>query len=185
MRFSFNVKLTDEDYYLFNEFVTWHSPLGKKIKCITKIIDIIGSFLASVIVIYVLNRANIISPITAIITIALFPFIFIWIRKKSPKTPNFVAKSFLKGSKKPYTPDSTLEFYDGFFKEIAPDNKSEINYTAVDKISVVKNRYVFIFLDGIRGYVVPFDCFESEAEAKEFTDFLGTVCNKAEFYEKL
>lgn len=99
---------------------------------------------------------------------------------------SIVARTLLKGkSKKPYTPESTLEFYDDFFKEIAPDNKSETNYTAVEKINVVMNQYVFIFIDSIRGFIIPFNCFETPDEEKEFLAFLGTLTKNIEFTDKI
>lgn len=92
----------------------------------------------------------------------------------------------LKGrAKKPYTPEATIEFYDDFFKEITPDSKTEVSYTAIDKIYVVMNSYVFIFIDSIRGYIVPFASFRNAEEEKDFLVFLGTLTPNIEFFEKI
>ena len=185
MRFNFNVRLTDEDYLLFNEFTLKNSGMTKKSDIIMKILLCV-LFIVFGINLVLVNGISTVS-VTALILLFILGMIFILCSKKANAAfTKIFTRILIKGKeKKPYTPDSTLEFYDSFFKEIAPDNKSEINYTAIDKISVVKNRYVFIFLDGIRGFVVPFSCFENEQEAKAFTDFLATVCSKTEFYEKI
>ncbi len=184
MHFRFNVKLTDEDYYLFNEFTVRHMPIGKKTALISKILVAV-IFIFGAVSIFINQGFNPVSLTSAAIFIILFLILALLFDKINSKIVKLQVRALLKKEKKPYTPDSVLEFYDSFFKEIAPDNKSEINYTAIDKISVVKNRYIFIFLDGIRGYVIPFGCFENEAQEKEFTDFLGKVCSKTEFFEKL
>ena len=185
MRFSFNVRLTDEDYLLFNEFALKNSDMNKRADIITKaLVSII--FILSALNIITTNGTGTVSAV-ALIVLAVMWLIFMLCSKRANAVfTKFFTRMLIKGkAKKPYTPDSVLEFYDGFFKEIAPDNKSEINYTALDKITVIKNRYVFLFLDGVRGYVVPFSCFESEAQEKKFIDFLSTVCSKTELFDKI
>ena len=184
MRFSFNVKLNDDDYYLFNEFTLKHSSMSKKTETAARILVTL-IFLLGTVNIFISNGINTSTVITAAILVALWVVFFRCFEKFNNKVIKSQLKTLLKKGKKPYTPDSVLEFYDDFFKEISPDNKSEIRYTAIDKISVVKNRYIFLFLDGIRGYVVPYGCFENEEQEKEFIGFLGTVCNKTEFFDKI
>ncbi len=185
MRFSFNVRLTDEDYLLFNEFALKNSSMSKRTDIISKIfVSLI--FILSGLNLVITNGLDTVSAV-ALIVLAVMWLIFMLCSKRANAVfTKFFTRMLIKGKdKKPYTPDSVLEFYDGFFKEIAPDNKSEINYTALDKITVIKNRYVFLFLDGVRGYVVPFSCFKSEAQEKEFIDFLSTVCSKTELFDKI
>lgn len=185
MLFSFNIKLNDEDYLLFNEFALKNSDMNKKTDIITKIL-ISLIFILSVLNLVLTNGLTPVTVVAAVFLIVMWLIFMLCSKRANAVFTKFFTRMLIKGkAKKPYTPDSVLEFYDGFFKEIAPDNKSEINYTAIEKIAVVENRYVFLFLDQIRGYVVPFACFENEAQKKEFVDFLGTICNKTEFYGKI
>ena len=184
MRFSFNVKLTDEDYYLFNEFTVKHMPVGKKTALLSKIIVAV-IFLYGAINIFLTKGINSVSVTAAAFFVILFIILALAFDKINSKIVRLQVRTLLKKDKKPYTADSDLEFYDEFFKEIAPDNKSELRYTAIDKITVIKNRYIFIFLDGIRGFVIPVSCFENEEQQKAFLSFLGTVCSKTEYFDKI
>lgn len=185
MRFSFNVRLTDEDYLLFNEFALKNSGMSKKADIIINILVSL-IFILSALNLVLTNGMNTVSAVAVIFLVVMWLIFMLCSKRANAVFTKFFTRMLIKGkAKKPYTPDSVLEFYDGFFKEIAPDNKSEINYTALDKITVIKNRYVFLFLDGVRGYVVPFSCFKSEAQEKEFIDFLSTVCSKTELFDKI
>ena len=185
MRFSFNVKLNDEDYLLFNEFALKKSDMNKKADIITKtLISLI--FVLSGLNLVITNGVNPVSLVGVVFLLIMWLIFMLCSKRANAVFTKFFTRMLIKGKeKKPYTPDSVLEFYDSFFKEIAPDNKSEISYTAIDRIAIVKRRYVFLFIDQIRGYVIPFDCFENESEEKEFISFLGTVCDKTEFFDKI
>ena len=185
MLFSFNVKLTDEDYLLFNEFALKNSEMSKKS-------DIIMRILISLI--FILSAFNLVSTngINTVSVVAVALLFILWLifmlcskRANAAFTKFFTRILINSKDKKPYTPYSTLEFYNGCFKELAPDNKSEINYSAIDKISVINNSYVFIFIDSIRGYVLPFECFNEKAQEKEFLSFLGTLTSRIEFFDKI
>lgn len=185
MRFSFNVRLTDEDYLLFNEFALKNSGMSKKADIIIKILVSL-IFILSALNLVLTNGMNTVSAVGVIFLVVMWLIFMLCSKRANAVFTKFFTRMLIKGKdKKPYTPDSVLEFYDDCFREIASDNKSEINYTAVDRIAVVKNRYIFLFLDQIRGYVVPFSCFKSEAQEKEFIDFLSTVCSKTELFDKI
>lgn len=185
MRFSFNVKLTDEDYLLFNEFTLKNSGMSKRGDLLSKIL---------VSIIFLVSCANLlitdgITPVSVVgvIILCLLGLIFLLCSKKfNTVFTKAFTRFMLKGkAKKPYTPESALEFYDDFFKEIAPDNKTESNYTAIDKICVVMNSYIFIFIDSIRGYVIPFTSFKDAEEEKAFLAFLGTLTPDIQFFDKI
>ena len=184
MRFCFNVKLTDEDYYLFNEFTAKHSPATKKTALMSKIIVAV-IFLYGALNIFITQGVNAVSVTAAAFFVVLFIILALAFDKINSRVVKFQVKALLKKEKKPYSADSVLEFYDDYLKEIAPDNKSEVRYTAIDKITVIKNCYVYVYLDGIRGFVIPVSCFENEAEQNAFVSFLGTVCNKTEYFDKI
>ncbi len=185
MRFSFNVRLTDEDYLLFNEFALKNSDMNKRADIITKaLVSII--FILSALNIIITNGTGTVSVVAVIFLIIMWLIFMLCSKRANAVFTKFFTRMLIKGkAKKPYTPDSVLEFCDGFFKEIAPDNKSEINYTAIDRIAVIKNRYVFLFLDQLRGYIIPFNCFKSEEEENEFIGFLKGLGSKTEFFDKI
>ena len=185
MHFSFDVKLTDADYIRYNEFALKNSSVSKKTDVSNKIL--VSLIFIAFAINLVVTEGITPTTVVGIILLCACELIFLLGYKKwnSVFTKSFT-RMLVKGrAKKPYTPESVLEFYDDFFKEIAPDNKSEINYSAIDKVTFVNGKYVFLFLDQIRGYVVPFNCFESEAQQNAFIDFITSVCNKTEFSDKI
>ena len=185
MRFSFDVKLTDKDYLLFNEFTLKNSGMSKRADILSKILVSI-IFLFSCANLLITNGINPVS-VVGVILLCLLGLIFLLCSKKfNTVFTKAFTRFMLKGkAKKPYTPESVLEFYDDFFKEIAPDNKSEINYTAIDRIYVVMNQYVFIFIDSMRGYIIPFESFKNKEEENTFLAFIGTLTKNIEFCEKI
>ena len=185
MRFSFDVKLTDKDYLLFNEFHSKNSEMSKKTIRLARILYII-TFALCGIMLLINEGVNPGTVVGAILFLLAGLMLCLCAKKMNVSSNKTVARMLIKGkSKKPYTPESTLEFYDDFFKEIAPDNRTESNYTAIDRICVVMNSYVFIFIDSMRGYMVPFNCFKDADEEKAFLAFLGTLTPNIEFFDKI
>ena len=184
MRFCFNVRLTDEDYLLFNEFAAKHSPITKKTALMSKILVAV-IFIIGAADIFISQGVNPVSVAAALVFVVLFIILALAFDKINGIIIKLQVRAILKKDKKPYSPESVLEFYDDLFREIAPDNKSEMNYTAIDKISVIRGRYIFIFIDSVRGYLLPFTCFDNGAEEKEFIAFLSGICNKTEFFDKI
>lgn len=185
MIFSFNVKLTDEDYLLFNEFTLKHSDIGKKTDRISRLLVCIIIAVA-VLNLLITQGINSVSVITTVVLLGIGVFLCLCAKEFNSRFTKIFTKRILKSNKKkPYTPDSTLEFYDDSFKEISLDGKSEINYSAVDKVAFVRNRFVLIFIDSIRGYIIPVDCFENDEQETAFADFIKTKCNSCEFYDKI
>ena len=67
-----------------------------------------------------------------------------------------------------YSPSSVIEFYEDVFIETTPDNKTEQKYSAIERISVVDNKVVYIHVNNIMSYILPFSCFESKEQYNEF-----------------
>lgn len=185
MRFSFDIKLTDKDYLLFNEFHSKNSEMSKKTIRLARILYII-TFALCGIMLLINEGLNPGTVVGAIFFLLAGLMLCLYAKKLNVSSNKAAARMLIKGkSKKPYTAESVIEFYDDFFKEIAPDNRTESNYTAIDKICVVMNSYVFIFIDSVRGYIVPFSSFRNADEEKDFLAFLGTLTKNIEFFEKI
>ena len=175
MHFSFDVKLTDADYIRYNEFALKNSSVSKKTDVSNKI-HVSFIFIAFAINLVVTEGITPTSVVGIILLCACELIFLLGYKKWNSVFTKFFTRTLIKGkAKNPYTPESVLEFYDDFFKEIAPDNKSEINYTAIDRIYVVMNQYVFIFIDSMRGYIIPFESFKNKEEENTFLAFIGTL----------
>ena len=184
MRFNFDVKLTDEDYFTFNEFHAKHSSMGKKTTLFAKVVSSL-IFLIGAAFILINGGINPPTVTAAVVLLAGAVGCFLSFNKLHSKIFRLQLKALMKKEKMPYTPDSVMEFYDDCFKEISPENKSETVYTALEKVSVLRNRYVYLFLDGMRGYIIPVDCFSGIDQQEEFIGFLKEKGCAVEYFDKI
>ena len=82
----------------------------------------------------------------------------------------------------PFSPESHMEFDDETFIEYTTKNKNEHQYSAIDRVSIVGSKTVYIHLNNVMAYMVPFDSFESVEEYNRFFDFIKTKVNIVDIY---
>ena len=73
-------------------------------------------------------------------------------------------------------------YYEDVFIETTPDNRTEQKYSAIERISVVDNKVVYIHVNNIMSYILPFSCFESNEQYNEFFKFIKTKCSNIDIY---
>lgn len=181
MRFKFNINLNDKDYLDYNTFWMIRSPYGKKqmlqFRVLIALVFVIFSFLS-------LFRGG----FSAVAWIGVIPYavlllffelllnkFFVWVLKGN-------IKSLKSKGKMGYSPVSEMEFYDEYFVETTPDNKSEQKYSAVERVSVVGDRFIYIHVNNVMAYILRSSCFDSKEQYNEFLDFLRTKCTKVDLY---
>lgn len=181
MKFQFNVITNDEDYLEYNKFWMLRSHYGKKQMLSFRIIFTV--LLCLIILAYLFiggfTVQSLISAIPMAILLVLFEVLL---------TPLFVVslKSHIKGLKKKgkmaYSPSAVLEFFENSFVETTPTNKTEQYYTSIERISVVDNKVVYIHVNNIMSYILPFSCFSSKEECDSFFAFIRTKCQNIDIY---
>lgn len=181
MHFKFHINLNDKDYLDYNTFWTIKSPYGKKqmieFRILTAILVALIAFLS-------LLRGGFsaeswIGAIPYAILLVLFelllkPF-FTWILKSN-------IKSLKSKGKMGYSPVSKMEFYDESFVEMTPENKSEQKYSAVERVSVITDKVIYIHVNNVTSYILPLSCFESKEQYNNFIDFMKTKCTNIDLY---
>jgi hypothetical protein len=180
MNYKFNITLNDKDYLDYNAFVLLKSYYGRKnmlscktaiafIGIIVVIISLFGSGLS-------LNSfINTIPTIlVTILIIALWNTFFVLTLKAS-------VKSMRKSGKMPYSPESVMEFYDDFFVEITPENKNEVKYCAIERVSVIDCKVIYMHMNQSMGYIIPV-AFSSDKEYENFIEFLKIKCTTIDVY---
>lgn len=181
MLFHFNVTLTDKDYLDYNAFWTLKSPYGKKQSRGLKIF-IIALF--SIMSLYTLisdglSLSTYIRVIVYLLVMSLFLALY---------NPFFVhvlnrqIKSLKKQGKMAYSPVAEMEFYDEYFTETTPENKTEQKYSAVERVSILADKTVFIHVNTIMSYILPSASFESSEQYESFIDFIKTKCASIDTY---
>lgn len=181
MDFKFNVHLTDADYLDYNVFWSIKSPYGRKQMRTFRILIGAAILLFSL---FILIRDNFSSGafisasaqwfLLVIVEALLNPF-FVWVFKNH-------IKSLKKHGKMGYSPDSEIEFFEDRFVETTPENKTEQKYSAVERISVIGNKFVYIHINNLMAYILPMASFASGEEYERFMSFMRTKCGKIDTY---
>ena len=181
MKFRFDVNLNDKDYTDFKRFLMIKSPYGKKQ---LRSFRILMSVLYCLLVFLLLlnsgftTEAFIVSvPVIIIfaLSVVFWPKCLSWVLKRQ-------IKSMKKSGKMGYSPESVMEFYEDCFIEITSENKTEQKYSAVEQISFVDNRIIYIHINNVMAYLLPLSCFESDEQIRSFLDFMKTKCGKVNIY---
>lgn len=181
MKFQLNINLTDRDYFDYNKFWMLRSHYGKKQMLITRIV--IAAIFGGYFFITLFDGNVTFESLIAIISMAIVLVIF-----ELLLSPLFVLflKSHLKSLKKKgkmgYSPLSVIEFYENVFVETTPDNKTEQKYSVIERVSVVDNKVVYIHVNNVMAYMLPFSCFESIEQYNEFYEFIKTKCSHIDIY---
>ena len=91
-------------------------------------------------------------------------------------------KTLKKSGKMGYSPESVIEFYEESFVETTPENKTEHKYSAIERISVVDNKMIYIHVNNVMSYMLPLSSFESKEQYDSFFDFIKTKCANIDIY---
>ncbi len=181
MKFQFDVKLADEDYMEFNKFHMLRSPYGKKQ---------IANFRMSmtIICLLIILAILLVNKFNADSFFSVIPFLLLWIimqlgmRKFMILSIKYTLKSLKKSGKSGYSPSSVLQFNEESFVETTEFNKTEQNYTAIERISIVDNKMIYIHVNNIMAYMLPIACFESKEKYDDFLNFIKIKCNNIDIY---
>jgi len=181
MYFKFNVNLTDKDYLDYNTFWLLKSPYGKKqiisyriiiavlfgIVCLASLFG--GGFSADAFV-------RIIPYVIILILIQIFlNTFFSWTLKGQ-------LNSLKKKGKMGFSPVCEMEFYEEGFIEITPDNTTRQKYSAVERVSIITDKIIYIHVNNVMSYLLPLSCFNSKQQYDDFLAFLKTKCGNIDIY---
>lgn len=88
-----------------------------------------------------------------------------------------------KSGKMPYSQSAVIEFFGDSFTETTDINKTEHIYSAIEKICVIGEKYVFIYISSVSGYIIPFHAFDSFKQRGEFLEFIKGKCPEIKYYK--
>ena len=181
MLFRFDVRLTDEDYLEYNRFVLIRSTYGKKqMNSFRAVLAVL--YCALLIFMLVSGGFTPSAFITAIPVALLFILSLVLWPKFLSETLKWQIKTMKKSGKPGYSPEATLEFYEDSFSETTPENKTEQKYTAIEQVSVVDGKNIYIHINSLMAYILPASSFEDEEQYREFISFIKTKCDRVNIY---
>lgn len=181
MKYQFDVKLSEQDYYDFNVFHMLRSEYGKKqLKNIRITLTVV--LLALCVIFWVgegFSADTVISTIVMMATFVVFQIFF-------PKFLKWSIKGTISGLKKSgkmgYAPEAVMEFYEDCLIETTPDKKIEQKYETLENICIVDMKMIYIYENNVAAFMLPVSCFKSKAELDEFVEFLQTKGLKVKEY---
>lgn len=181
MNFKLSINVSEKDYLDYNIFWNFKSSYGKKgiLKCRVLLTAIIA-----VVILFSLFGGGFSSSAF----LGIIPYIIVLVLLQILLKPIFVStikgniKSLKKKGKICYSERSVIEFFDDSFIETAPEQKSEVRYSAIERISIVSNKVIYIHVNNLLAYILPFSSFESDKQREDFISFIKEKCAKVEIY---
>lgn len=93
-------------------------------------------------------------------------------------------KRMKKQGKLPYESVATMEFYADHFVEIASSRRTEQNYSSIERICVVPDRFVLLYLNTVADDILPISQLRQQTELEGFLAFLSEKCPAAKYDNK-
>lgn len=182
MIFKFNIRLTDEDYLEFNKFWMMRSNYGKKQMLFFRIVLVVMMVIFSFISLYG-------GGFSAEAFLGIIPHILLLVLMQLCFAPviSFTLKSQIKSLKKSgkmgYSPNSVMEFYDDCFVEATDENEIKQKYSAIERVSVITGRNIYIHVNNIMAYILPWYCFDDDEQREVFIEFIKSKCENIDVYQ--
>ena len=181
MKFRFNVTMDDKAYLEYNKFMLSKSHYGKKSTNLLRI-TILFIMVIYVVVSLIISGFTLESFLSTVPLLACLAVLLFTVTLLLSLSVKFALKHQKSTGKMAYSPESVIEFYDEAFVEITPENKTENKYIAIERISVIENKNIYIHINNVMSYVLPVSCFESIEQYNEFLEFLATKCATIDRY---
>lgn len=184
--FRFEVKVTEQDYYEFNRFVSFRTVSGKRpilrlrlLIAVTCILSLFASYTNNA-------SANTVTDLTLLVSVAIPLMILpqVLLKPLLLWSLKLRLKRLRKHDRILYTPEAVIKFDGLHFHEITPTTKSELDYSIIERICVVRNRILYLFKKNTAAYLIPWHAFSSQAELDALLTFLENRTGKtAEWFE--
>ena len=173
MNYKFDITVTEDEYLQYNTFVNVKSYYGKRKRVgLTAILMIVFlGFSALTLVSKGFSREATMTVCAMAVIVAAFFALF-------PMFVKSAAKGAIRNGKKIgkpwYTQSAVMEFYDDYFKELTDEIKTEAKYSRIERVSINKDKAVYIHMNMVMGFIIPMSAFESREQYDSFIAFLET-----------
>lgn len=183
MKFRFNVNVSEHDYLDYNKFWMLRSPYGKKqmltLRVLVNVVFAVFIFISCFGFAEGFATDILISIILLLILLLLFN---VFLNKMFSFSLKGQLVALKKKGKMAYSPSSVIEFFDDSFVETTADNKLEHKYSAIERVSVVDNKMIYIHVNNVMAFMLPIASFESMMQYDSFLEFIKGKCNSIDFY---
>lgn len=181
MKFHFDIEISQSDYLDYNYFVSLKMPAGKKQMRTMRVF----LWIAIAVSLFRIVQSIILSWSVPILPLAFLLLMSVWQILLPAYNKFFVrlnVNRFAKSGKLPYSPHAVMEFYDDHFSEKDGVSSGEAEYAAIERISVVEGKAVYLQRDSLAAYIIPMSAFESDEQYRAFIDFMSTKVTDIKYY---
>lgn len=181
MLFQLNINLSEDDYFAFNNFHSFESVHGKRLIRKTRVFYILAMVILAALVILIMGLTTF-SVLYAAVLLLLTLLYMMFFKKVLTRNVRTQIKRLKKIGKLPFDPISTLEFYEDKMVEITASSHTEQSYSIFERVCVVKDRYILLYISSVTAYILPFVQVKAQLNQEEFVDFLSKKCTNVEYY---
>lgn len=172
MEYRFDITLTDEDYIAFNQFHAFESPQGKKQTKKNKLLLSIFILVLIAALRLIMGHSTVFAIYTAVMALYLAAYLLFY-KKIVTLFQKKQIKQMKKEGKLPYEPTMTMEFYADRFEELTPNMRTEQSYSSIERICVVPDRFVLLYLNTITAIILPIPQLRQQTDLNVFLAFLS------------
>ena len=181
MKFRFDISISEQDYLDYNYFWLLKSHYGKKQLMSTRIMIGAVFVLAAVSIVFMSGFNSVSATSSGFLLVCLVIFEAALPKFTASQTKATIRRLKKKG-KMAYSPESVMEFYEDYFTEECGYAKTEQKYQVIERVSIVENKMIYIHVNNLNAYIVPFSCFESPRQRDEFIAFIKTKTSVTDMY---
>ena len=181
--YTFDVHILEKDYYEFNKFVSFKSPHGKKQMRGLRIFLIVIAVILCALSVWSngFTEDALIDGIAYVIVFGAVQALLVPFMKGFIKLQiGFVKKS----GKMPYSAQAVMTFDEEVFTETTEENKTELKYSAVERVSVREGYYIYLHINNLMADLLPYASFADKKQYEEFLQFLKGKVPTIDFYEE-
>ncbi|MBR5234102.1 MAG: YcxB family protein [Clostridia bacterium] len=182
MNFRFNVKLSDKDFLEFNYFHMLKSHYGRKtyilLKTLLLVLPLVFWFAG-----YAIHSFSEDYPKMLIVLIPLCLILFFTAKPIMKASVKQQLNTWMKKGKKPYSTEAVMEFSDESIVETTSENHTELKYSAIDSVYVVKGEIVYLYINAGQAYMLPYASFENEKQFNNFIEFISKKTKPVKYSE--
>lgn len=175
MEYRFDITLTEQDYIAYNQFHAFDSPQGKKQRKRNKMM-LSTAILALIVAMGLILRDSIVFALYDAALAVYLAVCLLFYRKIAMLILKWQIKRMKKEGKLPYEPAATMEFYADHFVEITPAGRMERQYSSIERICIVPDRFVLLYLNTVTAVILPISQLRQQTQLEGFLDFLSEKC---------
>jgi len=180
MRYQFEFKLSDVDYFEFNKFYIENAATHKDSLLNNRWLLGSACLFLSLSAFYVFSvTGTLLTLIVAVFALAVSAVYLVGLNRFFA---SIMIKSAMKRMKKdgklPYGKDNIIQFDEDSIIEFADEAETKRKYSAVEKVVCGKSA-IYIFTDAAQAYILPLSVFGAETQRNEFLTFINRKVDEA------